>query len=394
MSKGKHKLLETVKFSIIESLDITTHEIGRGSYGTVFDAEYNGKPCVAKEMHPYLGQVPNKHGPLDVCIKEINTLSTLKHPSIVQFLGVYFKGKSEVPILVMEKMWKGLVILLEERPNQLPLLVKTHILYDVACGLQYLHGQKKPVVHRDLSANNILVTENLKAKIADLGQAKALETLGTQKLSTAPGNIYHMAPEAIKQGSIYDSKMDIFSFGCTVLHVVAEKFPRPTEEFVESTNNQYARVSAINRRKEFIDLVASKSSLLQHVAAQCLEDKPSSRPDAIYIGKELKQYSEVLMQANPECVFNQYQHLDIHILLQMLQSQKSQIQEKDELITPLNHEKDVNKDSLAKKDEYVSTLEHEFKSVKNQLVQIEEVQQSLKQDKESLQENRPKLINQ
>ncbi|XP_065887085.1 serine/threonine-protein kinase TAO3-like isoform X2 [Dysidea avara] len=383
MPKGKHKLLETAEFSIIEHLTITPHELGRGSYGTVYAAKYNGKPCVAKEMHAYLNQVPNKNGPLEICIKEINTLSTLKHPSIVQFLGVYFKEKSEAPILVMEMMWKNLVTLLEEQPNQLPLLIKTHILYDVACGLQYLHGQKKPVVHRDLSANNILLTENLQAKIADLGQAKALETLGTQKLTAVPGNVHHMAPETFKHGSMYDSKMDIFSFGCTVLHVIAEKFPRPSDEFVESVNNQYLRVSAMNRRKEFVDLVATKSSLLQHITTQCLQDEPSSRPTAIDISKELKRYSEVL-EASPDSKVDQYK-LDMLSLLRKLQSQESQIQEKDKLITQLNHEKDANKDSLAKKDEYVATLQQEFEAVKNKLEQTEEVQCSLKQDKASLQ---------
>ena len=59
--------------------------------------------------------------------------------------------------------------------NQLPLLIKTHILYGVACGLQYLRGQNKPVVHHNLWANNILLTENMDAKITDLGHAKVLE---------------------------------------------------------------------------------------------------------------------------------------------------------------------------------------------------------------------------
>ena len=56
--------------------------------------------------------------------------------------------------------------MLQEQPNKLFLLTKVHILYDVACGLQYLHSQKKPVVHRDLHPSNILLNENLNAKIS------------------------------------------------------------------------------------------------------------------------------------------------------------------------------------------------------------------------------------
>ena len=119
------KLAEIAKFSVIEEVTITPKELGRGSYGTVYAALHSGKPCVAKQMHPFL-----QHDKLEIFVKEINILSTLKHPSIVQFLGVYFKDK--IPILVMELMWKSLYSLLEEQPNQLFLLTKAHILYDVA----------------------------------------------------------------------------------------------------------------------------------------------------------------------------------------------------------------------------------------------------------------------
>ena len=61
------------------------------------------------------------------------------------------KDESPVPVIVMEKLWKSLSVVLEEQP-QLPLLIKTEILYDVVCGLKYLHGKKVPVVHRDLNA--------------------------------------------------------------------------------------------------------------------------------------------------------------------------------------------------------------------------------------------------
>ena len=197
------KLAEMAKFSVIEDLTIAARELGRGSYGTVYAAVHSGKPCVAKELHPFL-----KHDKQETFIREINTLSTLKHPSIVQFLGVYSKDKSQTPILVMEMMWKNLYSLLEEQPKKLFLLTKAHILYDVACGLQYLHTQKKPVIHRDLHPSNILLNENLNAKIADLGQARPVSS---HKLTSAPGNIAYMAPETLKKKPTYDTKLDVFS---------------------------------------------------------------------------------------------------------------------------------------------------------------------------------------
>ena len=196
-------------------------------------------------IHPFL-----KHEKLEIFVREINILSTLKHPSIVQFLGVYFMDKSHTPILVMEMMWKNLYDLLKEQPYQLFLLSKAHILYDVACGLQYLHSQKKPVVHRDLCPSNILLNENFIAKIADLGQAKPLHNESAQKLSTAPGNVAFMAPETLKKKPTYDTKLDVFSIGCTFIHLVTEKFPAPTDQFVESQGleGSFHKVTEADRR--------------------------------------------------------------------------------------------------------------------------------------------------
>ena len=78
--------------------------------------------------------------------------------------------------------------MLEDHCKQLSLVNKAHLLHDVACGLKYLHSKKPPIVHRDLNANNILLNENLTAKIGDLGQTKTLELANDMaRLSTAPG---------------------------------------------------------------------------------------------------------------------------------------------------------------------------------------------------------------
>ena len=65
------KLADIAKLSVIEDLTITPKELGRGSYGTVYVAVHGGKPCVAKENHPYLS-----HTKLEIFFREINTLSS------------------------------------------------------------------------------------------------------------------------------------------------------------------------------------------------------------------------------------------------------------------------------------------------------------------------------
>ena len=97
-------------------------------------------------------------------------LSGLRHPNIVQMLGVHYGGSDEADIsLIMEYMHMDLEHCMKTYPD-IPLPYKTSILRDVAYGLVYLHSI--PIIHRDLNAGNVFLTESLTAKVADLGVAK------------------------------------------------------------------------------------------------------------------------------------------------------------------------------------------------------------------------------
>ena len=219
----------------------------------------------------------------------------------------------------MERMWKNLCSVLEEQPNQLSLLIKTHILHDIACGLRYLHGKKDPVVHRDLNAKNILLSEDFKAKIADLGQAKALEMVKKLQLSTTPGNIDHTAPEANQYKPKYDSKIDIFSFGCIVIHTITEEYPKPADQFQKSIDSTYLKVSEIERRRKLLDKMLNVT-LLQKITIQCLEMNPNTRPTATDICSKLEKYICQLETEYP--VLAEQHKQDRHSLCLSLQSQE------------------------------------------------------------------------
>ena len=115
----------------------------------------------------------------------------MRHPHIVQFLGVCFLEGSTLPVLVMERLDNSLDNLLETSPN-LPFALKQSLLADVARGLLYLHTRNPPVVHRDLSARNILLTSSLVAKISDLGNARIVNLQSSQlarTLTRPPGTL-------------------------------------------------------------------------------------------------------------------------------------------------------------------------------------------------------------
>ena len=115
-------------------------------------------------------------------VRECQLMSTLRHPHIVQFLGVCFLHGSQLPALVMERLMTSLHDLLDPETDPppppdapkpfFPLSLKCSILHNVASGLAYLHERSPPIIHRDLSARNVLLNSGMVAKIADLGVAR------------------------------------------------------------------------------------------------------------------------------------------------------------------------------------------------------------------------------
>ncbi len=105
--------------------------------------------------------------------QECQLMAGLRHPNITQFLGLCFLEGSELPLLVMERLEMSVDDLLECYPN-IPLPVKISILTDTGSGLVYLHSRRPPIVHRDLTARNILLTSSLTAKITDMGNSRMI----------------------------------------------------------------------------------------------------------------------------------------------------------------------------------------------------------------------------
>ena len=182
-------------------------EIGRGSFATVVELNYKGLRCVGKKIHPllYVG-LETIH--LRRFEEECRLLSQLSHPHIVQFLGVYLEEDTKVPALVMEFLPTNLTQCLH-RYGIMPDEISFSILRDVSLGLRYLHERDSPIIHRDLSANNVLLTSDMNAKISDLGVAKILEVnpLRQQTMSKAPGTSCYMPPEVMSDKPQYDLKV-------------------------------------------------------------------------------------------------------------------------------------------------------------------------------------------
>ena len=263
---------------------LTGKEIGGGAYGKVFQADYCGSECAAKEFNITVA--------LDVS-REVNTkgihktkesrlfkkclrILQLRHPNIVQFLGIFYKpGSSTVPLLVTELMDTSLSVLVKEYPN-IPTNAKLSILLDVSLGLKFLHSQKPSVVHCHLSSNNVLLTPHLQAKISDVGVALIVpEKLLKQRLKDA----CFVAPEV--KCSMPEPSIDVFSFGAITIHIVSQHWPdRSLVNMVKQPNFKFvhdqSQLSLSD--KEFWSL-----------ATECLGDDPHKRPPIAKVSEKIKK---------------------------------------------------------------------------------------------------------
>ena len=233
---------------MLSNVPFTGTKIGAGAYGSVEEVTIS-VGAAAKKIHDiFQDHSETSADEIDQAstqfVRECQLMSTLRHrhPNIVQFLGVCFFQGSRLPALVMERLLTSLHDLLDPETQPSPgaprplsfftLGLKCCVLYDGASGLDYLHHQTPPIIHRDLSARNILLNWRLVGKIADLGVARMVPRMrAAATMTKAPGASPYMPPEAIEpsesdeQKSKYDASIDIFSFGVVTIFTIGEIFP-------------------------------------------------------------------------------------------------------------------------------------------------------------------------
>ena len=271
-------------------------DIGVGAYGRVFEVDYCGTIFAAKEIHSILVQgvrreefEATKEAFLTECIRS----SSLGHPNIVTFLGVYNPdGHSLLPVLVMERLQESLTSVVEKYPN-IPMYVKLSMLLDVSRGLWYLHTHHPPVVHRDLSPNNVLLTSQFVAKISDLGVAKVIQADSKKTKTRAPGTVDFMPPEALLKTPEYGPPLDVFSYGGVILHVVNQEWSEPLHYVMtDPKTEKMVALSEVERRQQHMEKITGTPADLRPLIKQCLDNQPSRRPPISDVSERMKRMKE------------------------------------------------------------------------------------------------------
>ena len=270
---------------------VTDQELGHGSYATVLELEYMGLKCAGKKIYELL----LKQGDTSYAVRrfeeECRLLSQVRHPNIVQFLGVYFQQGARAPILVMEFLPTNLTSCIE-RYGILPKEISYSILHDVALGLCYLHSQTPPIIHRDLSSNSVLLTPNMTAKISDLGMATILSLQVSRRLTGTPGTPAFMPPEVMVTNPNYDTSIDVFSYGIMMIHMFCGQWPEPQCSQCQIEGDKLIPVTEAERREKFFEAIEDKHPLMDLIH-MCINNDPQLRPHADEI---IRQVSRVASQ--------------------------------------------------------------------------------------------------
>ena len=301
MAEPRIEIADLTSF-IVPNVRPTGRELGKGAYGSVEEVEIPGAMCAAKKIHTEflkLGSSNDRRHMISKFASECRLMSTLRHPHIVQFLGVCYLPGSRLPSLVMERLETNLHELLETTPN-LPLTIKQSILLDVARGLLYLHSQSPPIIHRDLTARNVLLNSAMVAKIADLGVARIVDLQPDQlaTMTQGPGNIVYMPPEAMGEHTQYNSSLDVFSFGNLALFTLTQEFIGPklkAATYTDPNSGKISGLSEIERREHSFHTLYHQlgDNSFVKLTQDCLQNRPTDRPSAADLVDRIKMISNV-----------------------------------------------------------------------------------------------------
>ena len=134
-------------------------------------------------------------------------------------------------------------------------LTRRNIIHDIAKGLAYLHEEcRQKIVHLDIKPQNILLDENLCAKVSDFGLSKSIDKDQNQIVTTLRGTPGYLAPEWLS--SFITEKADVYSFGIVVMETICLR-----KNFAMSESEDRVHLLDLFRRKDeedrLIDIIES-----------------------------------------------------------------------------------------------------------------------------------------
>lgn len=292
-SSGKSSI--TPEILLKKTLNLTNKDIiGTGGYGTVYKLVIDEHTAFAIKRLTR-SSIDQQRG----FERELGAMGDIKHRNVVTLRGYY--SSSHVNLLVYDLMQNGSLdgILHSRSPNKVPLdwVARHKIALGSARGIAYLHHDCIPhIIHRDIKSSNILLDEEMEARISDFGLATLINPDQTHVSTFVAGTFGYLAPEYVETGRATE-KGDVYSYGVVLLELITGK--RPTDEaFVEKGNNIVTWVRALVENgceehafdPDLVD-VSTRQEIREAfiVAHNCLNQNPSDRPTMAQVVKMIEE---------------------------------------------------------------------------------------------------------
>lgn len=240
-------------------------KLGSGASGVVYSAK---EKATGRHVALKIASMADE-AVLKELTNEIALQSMSKHPNIVECMNAFKNSADQTVCIALELMVGG--CLTDVVSPEFP-MVERHMAYvckGMLMGLAFLHRQYR--LHRDIKSDNVLVNFDGEVKLADFGFAINL-TSEESKRTSVVGTPYWMAPELIK-GHKYDSKVDIWSLGITLIEMAEGEPPLlkepPLRALLMITINPPAKLKS-----------SLWSPAIVHFLSRCLEPVPDKRSTA------------------------------------------------------------------------------------------------------------------
>eukprot|EP01026_Neomeris_dumetosa_P076882 TRINITY_DN8279_c0_g1_i1.p1 TRINITY_DN8279_c0_g1~~TRINITY_DN8279_c0_g1_i1.p1 ORF type:complete len:492 (+),score=58.51 TRINITY_DN8279_c0_g1_i1:192-1667(+) len=259
--------------------------LGKGASGATYKAAMNNKDVAVKCV-----KIRNK-AEVESFLREVDVLSSIKHPYVLPFLGLCFKPPRQCWI-VMEYMRGGtLNHWLYGRKNgpkrRRSLTDRILKALEVARGMQRLEENKPhPILHRDIKPGNIFIDPMGHARIGDFGLSKRLSREAIATITGETGTYVYMAPEVLRH-EVYDNKADVFSWGVMFAELINQRPP------YSELNLSPIQIGIAVADEELQPTILSQScpSIFYTLLQMCCDFDPIMRPSF----RQIVQHLDALM---------------------------------------------------------------------------------------------------
>ncbi|CAH8300132.1 unnamed protein product [Eruca vesicaria subsp. sativa] len=274
-----------------------SNDVGGGGYGKVYRGILPSGQLIAIKR----AQQGSLQGGLEFKT-EIELLSRVHHKNVVRLLGFCFDRSEQM--LVYEYIPNGSLrdSLSGKSGIRLDWTRRLRIALGSGKGLAYLHElADPPIIHRDIKSNNILLDENLTAKVADFGLSKIVgDPEKTHVTTQVKGTMGYLDPEYYMTNQLTE-KSDVYGFGVVMLELLTGRSPIERGKYVvREVKTKMNKSRSLYDLQELLDttIIASSSNLkgfekYVDLALRCVEEEGVNRPSMGEVVKEIENIMQL-----------------------------------------------------------------------------------------------------